>query len=269
MIAEATASPPPFTAIIVHSRSHFFRNVHWSFSCQLRLKKSWIRLISITQLTADDGTGDLMSTMISAFDEYQSAENAKHIRRAMQENARQGRWNSSTPPFGFQAVATGQAGTRERIRKRLEIDPVDAEIVGKVYDLYLRGRDDKLMGMKAIAAHLNEWSISMHGRRWRIQNVNSVLSDPLYTRCFYFNRRDSRTGRLRPESEWIAVEIPAIVAADLFERVARRRAANDSKMHAPRALSSPTPLVGLLKCAHCGAGMSQASGKSGKYRYYK
>jgi Recombinase zinc beta ribbon domain len=33
--------------------------------------------------------------------------------------------------------------------------------------------------------------------------------------------------------------------------------------------SSPAPLVGLLRRGHCGAGMTQASGKSGRYRYYK
>jgi site-specific DNA recombinase len=34
-------------------------------------------------------------------------------------------------------------------------------------------------------------------------------------------------------------------------------------------VSSPAPLVGLLRCGHCGAGMTQATGKSGRYRYYK
>jgi len=28
-------------------------------------------------------------------------------------------------------------------------------------------------------------------------------------------------------------------------------------------------LIGLLKCGNCGAGMTTATGKGGKYRYYK
>ena len=39
-------------------------------------------------------------------------------------------------------------------------------------------------------------------------------------------------------------------------------------MHPPKALASPAPLTGLIKCGHCDAGMAQASGKSGSYRYY-
>ena len=38
---------------------------------------------------------------------------------------------------------------------------------------------------------------------------------------------------------------------------------------APRVVSSPTLLTGLLKCACCGAGMTLATGKGGRYRYYK
>ena len=37
----------------------------------------------------------------------------------------------------------------------------------------------------------------------------------------------------------------------------------------PRLVSSPTLLTGLLKCGHCGAGMTLSTGKSGRYKYYK
>ena len=37
----------------------------------------------------------------------------------------------------------------------------------------------------------------------------------------------------------------------------------------PRLVNSPTLLTGLLKCGRCGAGLTIATGKGGKYRYYK
>jgi site-specific DNA recombinase len=269
MIAEATASPYPFTAIVVHSRSRFFRDLREFLNYEVILKRAGAKVISITQQTSEDAPGEMASKLFSLFDEYQSKENAKHTRRAMQENARQGNWNGSKPPYGYRAVPTGQAGSRGRIKKRLEIDPAEAEIVVQLFDLYLRGRNGQPMGMKAIAAFLNERAITMRGRCWRIQKVNDILADPLYIGRFYYNQRDSRTRKLRPESEWIEVEIPAILADDVFDRVAKRRADSDPRMHAPRAIASPAPLVGLLKCGHCGAPMIQATGKSGRYRYYK
>jgi site-specific DNA recombinase len=123
--------------------------------------------------------------------------------------------------------------------------------------------------MKGVAEQLNERGVTMRGRPWRAEKVNEILSDTTYHGCFYFNRQDSKTRKLKSETEWIAIDVPHIVSVDLWERAARRRASSDPKMHPPRAAASPAPLVGLLKCGHCGAGMAQASGKSGRYRYYK
>ena len=228
-----------------------------------------MQVVSITQQTGDDAAGEMASKLFSLFDEYQSKENSKHTQRAMQENARQGYWNGSVPPFGYRAAATDTVGNRGRRKRRLELDPLEAETVREIYRLYLAGHDGQVLGMKAIATHLNRQGLTMRGRPWRIQKVNRLLADPLYAGCFYFNRRDSRTRKERPQPEWIAVSVPAIIDAGIFERAAKRRASCDPKAVPPRAVSSPAPLVGLLKCGDCGAGMTQATGKSGRYRYYK
>ena len=269
MIADATQPPAPFDAILVHSRSRFFRDLFQFLHYERVLKKVGVKIISITQQTGDDAAGEMASKLFSLFDEYQSKENAKHTQRAMQENARQGYWNGSVPPFGYRAATTEIVGNRGRCKRRLELDPVEAETVREIYRLYLAGHDGNVMGMKAIATHLNRQGFTMRGRPWRIQKVNRLLADPLYAGCFYFNRRDSRTHKERPQPEWIAVAVPAIIDAGAFERVAKRRAMCNPNASPPRATSSPAPLVGLLKCGHCGASMTQATGKSGRYRYYK
>ena len=269
MIADATQPPAPFDAILVHSRSRFFRDLFQFLHYERLLAKVGVRVVSITQQTGDDAAGEMASKLFSLFDEYQSKENAKHTQRAMQENARQGYWNGSVPPFGYRAAATDTVGNRGRRKRRLELDPLEAETVREIYRLYLTGHDGQMLGMKAIATHLNRQGLTMRGHPWRIQKVNRLLADPLYAGCFYFNRRDSRTRKERPQPEWIAVSVPAIIDAGIFERAAKRRASCDPKAASPRAVSSPAPLVGLLKCGDCGAGMTQATGKSGQYRYYK
>ncbi len=269
MMADATQPPAPFDAILVHSRSRFFRDLFQFLHYERLLKKVGVKIVSITQQTGDDAAGEMASKLFSLFDEYQSKENSKHTQRAMQENARQGYWNGSVPPFGYRAIATDTVGNRGRRKRRLEIDPVEAEQVQEIYRLYLTGHDGNVMGMKAIATHLNCQGLTMRGRPWRIQKINDLLADPLYTGCFYFNRRDSRTQKVRPYSDWIAVNIPAMIDAGTFARVAQRRASCNPKAVPPRVVSSPAPLVGLLKCGHCQSSMTQATGKSGRYRYYK
>jgi DNA invertase Pin-like site-specific DNA recombinase len=193
MIADATQPPAPFDAILVHSRSRFFRDLFEFLQYERILKKVGVKIVSITQETSDDAAGEMASKLFSLFDEYQSKENAKHTQRAMQENARQGYWNGSVPPFGYRAMATDTVGNRGRRKRRLELEPLEAESVREIYRLYLHGRDGNVLGMKAIAAYLNGQGLTMRGHRWRIQKVNRLLSDPLYAGCFYFNRRDSRT----------------------------------------------------------------------------
>ncbi len=164
MIAVATQPPAPFEAILVHSRSRFFRDQFQFLHYERVLKKAGVKIVSITQQTGDDAAGEMARKLFSLFDEYRSKENAKHTQRAMQENARQGYWNGSVPPFGFRTATTGIVGNRGRHKRRLELDPVEAETVREIYSLYLAGHGSNVMGMKAIATHLNRQGLTMRGR---------------------------------------------------------------------------------------------------------
>jgi site-specific DNA recombinase len=85
---------------IVHSLSRFFRD-HFELEFYVRkLAKNGVRLVSITQEMGDDPMHVMTRQIMALFDEYQSKENAKHVLRALKENARQGFWNGSLPPTG-------------------------------------------------------------------------------------------------------------------------------------------------------------------------
>ena len=129
---DACQMPGPYEAIIVHSLSRFFRDALEFGWHERELNKAGVRLISITQQTSDDPSGEMARKLFSLFDEYQSKENAKHTLRAMQENARQGYFNGSTPPFGFKKEAVEGRGNKGS-KKRLIIDPPEAGIVKKMF----------------------------------------------------------------------------------------------------------------------------------------
>ena len=79
----------------------------------------------------------MMRQIMALFDEYQSKENAKHVLRALKENARQGFWNGSLPPIGYRVVAAEQRGVK--VKKKLKIDPLHADTVRLIYRLALEG----------------------------------------------------------------------------------------------------------------------------------
>lgn len=269
MINDAMQKPQAFEAIIIHSLSRFFRDAIQFGVYERKLLKNKIKVISITQQTSDDSAGEMMRRIISTFDEYQSKENSKHTSRAMKENARQGFFNGSKPPFGYQVITTDTQGSRGRKKKKLEINAAEAGIVHMIYDLYMNGAQGKVMGIKEIAKYLTEKGLLMRGKAWGIQKVHKILSDTLYMGDYYFNVIDSRTGQKRPPTEWIKTDIPVIIDAARFEQVRAKRELRAPAQNPPRITSSPTLLTGLLKCGVCGGSMTLVTGKSGRYKYYK
>lgn len=268
MVAAASEKPAPFQAIIVHSYSRFFRDLAQAVFYERKLNRSGVKLLSITQQTNDDPSGELFRHLVMMFDEYQSKENAKHTLRGMNENARQGFFNGSVPPFGYQTIEAGRTGVHGRIKKKLALNPAEAEIVRKIFALYVHGVDGPRMGIKDIAKYLNERGLLMRSKPWRIQSVHLILSSQTYMGLHIFNKFDSRAKRIKDESEWIKIPVPSIIDASLFEAASRIRSAHTPKMCAARRLTSPNLLTGLLKC-ECGASMVISTGKGGRYRYYK
>jgi len=269
MIADAGQDPAPYAAIIVHSRSRFFRDLFEFLGYERRLKRAGVRVISITQQTSDDPAGEMASKIFSLFDEYQSKENGKHTLRAMQENARQGFCNGSRPHFGFRTVEAPERGNKGQRKKRLAVDAAEAGVVRRIFALYLNGDNGVSMGCKSIAYFLNERGITRRGQRWMRARIHEVLANRAYVGEYYFNRIDGKTRKTKPEGEWVKLTVEPIVDPALFRRVQLRRGARAPAAVAPRVVSSPTLLTGLLKCACCGAGMTLATGKGGRYRYYK
>lgn len=269
MIGDAYISPPPFQAVIVHSLSRFFRDALEFGLYERKLKRSGVKVISITQQTGDEPSGEMARKLFSLFDEYQSKENAKHTLRAMKENARQGYWNGSRAPFGYRVIDANLTGKHGKAKRCLEIHPTEAAIVRKIFELYLNGLQGRDMGMKNIASHLNDQGITMRGDLWRIQKINQILSNRIYVGEGYFNQTEYRSRKRKPLSEWIKFNVAPIVDCERFDKVtARRQARQPSKISGQR-LASDALLIGLIKCGNCGSAMTQASGKSGRYRYYK
>lgn len=267
LIEAGTSKPAPFDVVVVHSFSRFFRD-HFELEFYVRkLAKNGVKLTSITQEMGDDPMHVMMRQIMALFDEYQSKENAKHVLRALKENARQGFWNGSLPPIGYRVVAAEQRGTK--IKKKLEIDPHHAETVRLAFRLALQGDGTSgAMGVKAIATYLNRERIfTRDGGRWGIGTVHRMLTRATYIGRHEFNKR-RKTKELNPPDEVIAVPVPPIIDQQTFDAVQAQMKARNPKVTPPQVVGGPTMLTGLIHCAKCGGAMTIRTGKGGRYRYY-
>src|SRR5499427_1548769 len=269
MIDAATTKPPAFDTIVVHSFSRFFRDQFQLEFYVRRLAKNGVRLVSITQELGDDPMSNMIRQIMALFDEYQSKENAKHTLRAMKENARQGFWNGALSPIGYRIVqAAEQRG--HRVKKTLEIDPLQAETVRLIFRLAREGDGSSgPMGVKSIAKHLNAAGIrTRDGGRWGIGAVHKVLTGTTYIGRHRFNTKLWKTRERKSEVEVVEMAVPAIIDAAEFEAVQVLLKTRSPALTAPRIVSGPTLLTGICFCAGCGMAMTLRTGKGGRYRYY-
>ena len=191
MIAEASVSPSPFDAIIIHSLSRFFRDSLEFGLYERQLNKYGVKVISITQQTSDDPSGEMARKIFSIFDEYQSKENGKHTLRAMKENARQGYFNGANPPYGYRVLEVEAIGNKGK-KKKLEVDPSEAVGVYKIFSLYINGDKGKVMGTGAIAAHLNSQELTRRGKKWSKSTIHYLLTNSAYIGKYHFNKKNGR-----------------------------------------------------------------------------
>ncbi|MVS99812.1 recombinase family protein [Devosia marina] len=264
----ATAGGAPFDAVIVHSFSRFARD-HFALEYHVRrLRKHGIRLVSITQDLGDDPMSVMVRQVFALFDEYQSKENAKHVLRAMQENARQGFWNGAAAPYGYAIVAAGQRGAKTK--KKLAIDPVEAETVRLIFRLFIEGDGTSgPMGVKAVAAWLNDHGHrTRRGARWGIGPLHKLITSTVYKGEYRFNQKVWKTKEDKPVDEQVIVPVDPIIDPATFDRLQKMLKARNPKVTPPRTVTGPILLTGLATCASCGGGMTLRTGKSGRYRYY-
>ena len=268
LLDMATGGGAPFDVVLVHSFSRFARD-HFALEMHVRrLRKAGVRLVSITQDLGEDPMGVMVRQVFALFDEYQSKENAKHTLRAMQENARQGFWNGSKAPYGYAVIAAEQRGAKTK--KRLAIDPVEAEVIRLIFRLFREGDGASgPMGVKTVTSWLNEHGYRTRlGARWGIGQLHGILTRATYKGEHRFNRKVWKTRKAKPDADHVPVAVDPIIDAETFDAVQAALKSRNPKILPPRVVTGPILLTGIATCAGCGGGMTLRTGKTGRYRYY-
>ncbi|WP_374943150.1 recombinase family protein [Sphingomonas sp.] len=257
------------TEIGVYSFSRLFRDHYLLEHYRRKLKRAGVRIVAITQEVGQDAEGDLVRSVLSNFDEYQSRQTAKVTRDTMKRNAQAGFWNGAIPPFGYVAEIVEMRGPKAK--KRLAIEPSEALQVQQIYRMKRIGIGYGPMGYKKIVCHLNASGATLRGRKWHVSNVKDILQRSTYRGKHLYGVHDVRNGIKRPEEEWQTIDAPVIIPEDEWLEVQAGIARNARHVTPARIVASRTMLAGIAKCGHpeCGHALTIATGKGGRYRYYR
>lgn len=143
------------------------------------------------------------------------------------------------------------------------------------------------MGTAAIAARLGAMGIPSPragSSVWSRTTIRRILTNETYHAGVSYIRRYDKAGvhlnkykskddraqvKIRPESDWVAMEMPTIVDEDAFRRAQQRMANARRRFDGNR--QTDYLLSGLLRCEHCGStwhGHTVKRGGQVQNRYY-
>ena len=221
----------------------------------------------------DDPQSKLLTQVQGVIAEYERAKIAERYRRGKLFRSRAGEVLAWRTPYGYRRLPRDAAGPA-----RLEIFDPEAEVVRRIFEDTVAGGHST----RAIARRLATDQVPTptgRGRIWGTSTIGRLLRNEAYIGRVYFNRTESvsdpRPGHKnkqtpRPQEEWIAITVPAIITDELFAAAARVSRDN-SKWSPRRAEPGQWLLKGLVRCGACDVGTNchKMRGRNGTWhRYY-
>ena len=268
MIAAAIAPEHPVDVLVVFALSRFARRMVTQVVAEAKLDAAGVELLSLTEAFTNDATGRMMRGVIGLMNEKYANDAALFTRRDRRQNASNGFFNGGNVPFGYVSRTVQVDGKKER--KKLFIVDDEAAIVRRIYDLAEGGEGGGPLGTRSIAEWLRTRGYTLRGRPFFHGSLDRILTQPQYLGG-YLDRTKDNAGRLPSLADQISVACPRIIEPEQAARVAALRASRAPAVTAPRIVNGPTLLTGLAACGMpgCSSGLTIATGKGGRYRYYK
>ena len=209
----------------------------------------------------DTPEGKMLLGMQGLFADYERTKIAERTRRGKLYWARRGALVGGHAPYGYHFVRR-----TDDARASLKVDEARAPIVREMY----RWLADEHMSTRAIARRLTAEGVatSRGAVQWQPTAVDRIVRNPTYRGVFYYQRARSvapsrrltadrykqrrKTGReARPQRDWIAIPVPAIVSEALWD--AAQQQLHQNSLHSLRNNKRhPYLLRGLIRCPRCG-----------------
>jgi site-specific DNA recombinase len=228
------------------------------------LKRCGIDIVFLnrpTQATAED---DLLVQIQGVVAEYERTKIQERSRRGKRYAAQRGAVSVfSGAPYGYRYVPKSPTSAA-----RYEIHAEEAEVVRQMFAWVA----DERCAIREVCRRLEKQGVLTRTGlpNWEPATVSGILRNPAYhgQAAFGKTRMGERRGRLRPQrgrpesprrpsvswprpaEEWIAITVPAVISAELFEAVAEQLRENRQRYRV-RAGGAGHLLQGLLVCQHC------------------
>lgn len=243
---------------VIHTKSisRFARNTELLLAVSRELKTIQVDIFFEEQhLHTLSNEGEVMLTVLASYAEEELRNMSENQRWAFQKKFQRGELVINTKRFlGYDKDEEGE----------LVINPEEAQIVKRIFSLYLSG-----MGGHAIAKLFNKEKIpTVDQKQWHSTTVLNILKNEKYKgdallQKYYFEEinKKQRLNNGQVQQYLIRDNHEAIVSREDWDAVQKRLQQFQEK-HASTNCLQRYPLSGLLKCEHCGSTLK-------RQKYYK
>ncbi|WP_378952537.1 recombinase family protein [Pelosinus sp. sgz500959] len=238
-----------FDIVVIYDPDRLARNLAHQLIITEEIEKSGAKLLFVSVTFEESPEGKLFYSMRGAISAYEKEKIKERTNRGKKGKARQGKLVNNGHCFGYDY---------SKADSMYMINEEQAAIVRQIFDLCIKDQ----LGTALISKKLNNECIpAPRGDRWIVSSIHRILTNTAYKGIVHSMKHKStktgfntRTIETRPESEWIPIQVPAIVDEVTWHSAQKQLQAN--KDFAKRNLKYDHLLNGLIYCANCGRKMS-------------
>ena len=266
MLLEA-ARDKKFDVVLIYNVKRLSRKLTVLLDAWSEFEALGLNVRSMTEsIDTSSPMGRMVMQMLGVFAELDRETILEQTRDGKETIIRRGYWPGGNPPFGY-SIHHERGASKGSRRGQLVINEDEAGLVRQIFSMYV---DDRLYLMK-IAEHLNQTntptlammrSSKVTGKRWRVGNVHSIITNPVYCGKPVYYRKHNTQGR-----EQIEGTAPAIISDEVWLATQALLSAN-TKM-SKRNRKHTYLLHGLVKCGLCGLSCVGQSHSSRGQWYYR
>lgn len=269
--------------VYVHSPDRLARKYAYQYLLMEEFERSGVELIFLNHQLGHNPESDLLLQVQGIIAEYERMKIMERARRGKQHAAKNGSPSIlSGAPYGYRYIAKRETGS-----VIYEIVEQEAEVIRQIF--HWMGHDR--VSINEITKRLTDRNIptpTRHNSCWNRATVHRLLRNPAFkgqaaygkTRCIEKKQllrphkgqpaqSKSITSTIRTvKSDWIYIPVPAIVEAELFDKVQLQLEEN-RRLKRARKTGARYLLQSLVVCLQCGYGYYGNTARGAqKFNYY-
>ncbi|UPT96013.1 recombinase family protein [Bradyrhizobium barranii subsp. apii] len=274
---RSDAAKKIWEAVLIYDPDRLARRYSYQELVMDELRERQIEVLFVTVSAPKNSEEKILHGVRGLFAEYERAKIAERFRLGKLRKVKDGHILLSEAPYGYAYIPN-----RGDQHGYLEILDQEARIVKMIFEWVA----NEFLTIRQAARRLQEMEIRPRRSRrgvWSTSTLSTLLRNQVYIGEAHWGRSyavapqrplknvtyrkiKKTSRRVRPEAEWVTINVPAIIDRQLYDRTRAQLDANYAL--SKRNKKNEYLLAGKIRCT-CGRGRSGEGPQGGKHLYYR